>query len=65
MGYWHSLYPDELYEAFKVNNCDFSGTRLQNATPTCLSLLGQFEDLVSDVNVYDIFGICYGPDPNP
>jgi carboxypeptidase C (cathepsin A) len=65
MAYWHSLYNDELYEAFKSNNCDFSGTRLQNATPTCLNLLGQFEDLVSEVNVYDIFGICYGPEPNP
>ena len=65
MGYWHSLYNDELYEAIHANNCDFSGTRLQNVTPECMTLLSQFEDLTSQVNVYDIFGICYGPEPNP
>lgn len=30
-----------------------------------MQLLSQFEDLTSDVNIYDIFGICYGPEPNP
>ena len=30
-----------------------------------MDLLNEFENLVSDVNVYNIFGTCYGPYPNP
>jgi len=65
MGYWHSLYSDELRDALISNQCDFSGTELQNTTPVCMDLLNEFETLVADVNVYNIFGTCYGPYPNP
>ena len=27
--------------------------------------LSEFLTLIADVNVYDIFGTCYGPDQNP
>ena len=30
-----------------------------------MSLLDEFDSLVADVNVYDIFGICYGTFPHP
>ena len=30
-----------------------------------MELMATFDDYVSDVNVYDIFGICYGPEPHP
>lgn len=65
MGYWHSLYSDELRDSLVSNQCDFSGTDLQNTTAVCMDLLNEFENLVSDVNVYNIFGTCYGPYPNP
>ena len=47
-----------------ANNCNYGGQTM-NTTDVCLDLLSQFETLGADVNVYDIFGICYGPDPNP
>jgi len=65
MAYWHSLYNDELYEAFKANECDFSGTMMQKTSDKCMDLFMDFENLVADVNIYDIFGICYGPYPHP
>ena len=30
-----------------------------------MDLLNEFETLVADVNIYNIFGTCYGPYPNP
>ena len=30
-----------------------------------MSLLDEFDSLVADVNVYDIFGVCYGTFPYP
>jgi hypothetical protein len=65
MGYYHSLYDDALYNEIKANECDFSGPYSLNATPYCLNLLVDFTNLTIDVNVYDIFGICYGTDLNP
>jgi hypothetical protein len=64
MGYWHSLYNDELRDQILANNCNFGG---HPATPSdvCKTLLAEFNSLVSGVNIYDIFGICYGPEPNP
>jgi len=38
---------------------------MPNATPECLDILNEFEGLVSDVNIYNIHGICYGPYPYP
>jgi len=65
MGYWHSLYDTELYDQFKENECDFGGPYMLRASEKCFELLDEFENLVSDVNIYDIFGICYGPAPHP
>lgn len=64
MGYWHSLYNDELRDKIVANNCNFGG---HPASPSdvCKTLLAEFNSLVSGVNIYDIFGICYGPEPNP
>jgi serine carboxypeptidase-like clade 2 len=64
MAYWHSLYSQEIRDQMVANNCNYGGQTM-NTTDVCLDLLSQFETLVADVNVYDIFGICYGPDPNP
>lgn len=64
MGYWHSLYNDELRDQIVANNCNFGG-HPANPSDVCKTLLAEFNQLVAGVNVYDIFGICYGPEPNP
>jgi carboxypeptidase C (cathepsin A) len=65
MAFFHSLYDTTLYQQFKDNNCNFGGAYLSQATPACLTLFSQFQSYTADVNVYDIFGICYGPEPHP
>lgn len=65
MGYWHSLYDTALYDEMKAKNCKFTGPFYYDTTPECVTLAEEFEAGVSDVDVYDIFGICYGPYPNP
>jgi hypothetical protein len=63
MGYWHSLYSTDIYDEMKANNCDFGLFADRDAV--CNGLLNQFNQLVADVNVYDIFGICWGLGPYP
>jgi hypothetical protein len=64
MGYWHSLYSDEIHDAMVANNCNYGGLTM-NIDATCQDLLNQFNELTSSVNVYDIFGICWGLGPYP
>ena len=66
MGYWHSLYDGEIREAMKELECDYSGLGRGGPLPgaACMQLFGIFDDAVAKVNVYDIFGYCYGLPPN-
>lgn len=64
MGYWHSLYSTAIYDQMKANNCNYGGFSPVYDS-TCADLLDQFNTLTQDVNVYDIFGICYGLGPYP
>ena len=65
MAFWHSLYEEELYDQFQELKCDFNGPYMTHTSDECMSLLDQFDVLVADVNVYDIFGVCYGTFPYP
>lgn len=38
---------------------------MPNLTAECSEYLDEFMALVADVNVYDIYGICYGTDVYP
>jgi len=61
MGYWHSLIDTTTYDRMKELNCDYSGVEFgNNPTGECLDLLNKFDDAVADLNVYDIFGTCWG-----
>lgn len=60
MGYWHSLYDTALHNQFKDEECDFTGPYMQKTSDTCMSLLNEFDGFVEYVNVYDIFGTCWG-----
>lgn len=60
MAYWHGLYDTEMYQSLKDNNCDFSNAQWNtNITDTCNDLMTRFNDLTSQINIYDIYGICY------
>jgi hypothetical protein len=65
MAFWHSLYEEELYNEFKRLECNFNGPYFTKTTDACFDLLSEFDTLVQNVNVYDIFGICYGSFPYP
>jgi len=65
MAYWHSLYNTELYDKIKAAECDFSGPYMLHASKECREYYSEFNALTSDVNIYDIYGICYGPYPYP
>lgn len=65
MAYWHSLMNTELHDKITDSNCDFGGPYMLNATEECQGYLSEFDSLVSDVNVYDIFGTCWGAGPFP
>lgn len=65
MGYWHSLYSPQLKDKFDENQCDFAGLGMPNASLKCKELLVEFDVLTKDVNIYNIYGICYGTSLNP
>jgi hypothetical protein len=61
MAYWHSLYSQETHDAMVANKCDYTGIPLgRNATQPCMDLFDKFSVDVEDINVYNIFGECYG-----
>jgi hypothetical protein len=65
MGYWHSLYGDDLRDKFEAAQCDWAGRGAPNASLQCRKLQLEFDRLTSDVNVYNIYGTCWGTSENP
>jgi carboxypeptidase C (cathepsin A) len=65
MAYWHSLIDQELHDKIVAAECDFGGPYMQRMTDECAGYLDEFESLVADVNVYDIYGTCWGLGPSP
>jgi hypothetical protein len=61
MAFWHGLYDLDTYNAMKDNNCTYYWSGFGNDTETdvCNDLMTKFNNLVSDINVYDVYGICY------
>jgi cathepsin A (carboxypeptidase C) len=61
MGYWHGLYDDDLYATIVDNKCEEQFERFFQGpyTPECFQAYGRFNQLTSNVNVYDVYGICY------
>lgn len=64
MGYWHSLYDTALYDLINLNNCDYGGLN-PDLSDQCLQYYMDFANLTEDVNVYNIFGTCYGLGKTP
>jgi hypothetical protein len=65
MGYWHSLYSTTLYDQMQEKKCDFWGLEFDILpSPECLELFTKFDNLTNKVNIYNIYGYCYGLDPS-
>ncbi len=46
-------------------NCDFSGRYMQAASTECMGYFSEFSGYTSNINIYDLYGICFGNDPYP
>ena len=65
MAYWHSLVDTGLHDQIEAAGCDFAGPYMQNLTEECAGYLDQFSVDTADINVYDIYGTCWGLGPTP
>ena len=65
MAYWHSLIDQDLHDRFVAANCDWNMPYMIGVTDECMALQDEFNTLTQDVNVYDIFGTCWGLGPYP
>ena len=65
MAYWHSIMSTELHDKITAAQCDFTGPYMAKATDECIGYLNEFDATVADVNIYDIFGTCWGSGPYP
>ena len=65
MAYWHSLMDQEMHDEFVALDCDWKMPDMIGVDKTCMDLYMKFDSLVSEVNVYDIFGTCWGAGPYP
>lgn len=63
MAYWHGLYDTDLYNTIQENGCAYQLENFaNNMTATCIAAYARFYELTSDINVYDVYGICYSAD---
>ena len=65
MAYWHSLIDTELHDKIVAADCDFAGPYMQNTSEECFGYLDEFSTYTADINVYDIYGTCWGLGPTP
>lgn len=65
MAYWHSLVDTELHDKIVAAECNFKGPYMQELTEECAGYLDQFSVDTADINVYDIYGTCWGLGPTP
>lgn len=63
--YWHSIMSDDLRIRMQAQNCDFGGLNAANATTACLALYEEMSLKSRWVNIYNIYGICYGTSVDP
>jgi len=65
MSYWHSLISQELHDKFVAADCDWNMPYMIGVSDECMALQNEFEGLTQTVNIYDIFGTCWGAGPYP
>ena len=69
MGFWHGLYGIELYDKYNEWKCpeqfQYFEFNYKDIDENCWSVFTNFTTLTDQVNVYDIYGICYETTENP
>lgn len=68
MAWWHSLLPREIYQKSHQLNCKLYEVPMGRPdSPECDEVAGAFDSLFGSddpnaalVNIYDIFGMCWG-----
>ena len=67
MAYWHGLYDVDMYNLIYQLGCDkefqYIAVDQSNLTDECATLFIAFQALTQGVNVYNIYGKCFGVDP--
>jgi serine carboxypeptidase-like clade 1 len=69
MAYWHGLYDIDMYNEIYANGCpkefEYIGTGKDiDISDTCMSYFLDFRYMVDGINVYNIYGKCYGVEPD-
>ena len=65
MAYWHSLIDETTHEKLVALNCDWNMPYMLGVSDECMEVFNEFNTLTASVNVYDIFGVCWGKGPYP
>lgn len=65
MGYWHSIMSQDMHDKMVAEECDYSGIVFnKNPSDSCMNLLDEFSESIQYVNIYNIYGKCYGGAPS-
>ena len=65
MAYWHSLIDTTMHDKLVSLDCQWNMPYMLGVSDECMEVFDEFNTLTSDVNVYDIFGVCWGSGPYP
>lgn len=61
MGYWHSIMSQDTHDSMIAEDCDYSGIVFdKNPSDSCMEYLNTFQNNIQYVNIYNIYGQCYG-----
>lgn len=61
MGYWHSIMSQDIHDKMTQEECDYSGIVFNDfPSDSCMNYLDQFQTGIENVNIYNIYGDCYG-----
>jgi hypothetical protein len=67
MGYWHGLYDLDMYNEIYSNGChkefEYVAIDPSGLSDICAEYFIGFQALTQGVNVYNIYGKCFGVDP--
>jgi hypothetical protein len=68
MVYWHSLISQELHDNIVEEGCVYVAEEFENEVPTwsdkCMEYYNEFATAIAGINIYNIFGECYGGLPS-
>ena len=65
MSYWHSLMDEDMHEKFVKLDCNWNMPYMIGVSDECLNLYTELSTNTAEINVYDIFGTCWGAGPYP